>query len=104
MQTASGVHRGFTLRGCEAAEFGGTGGLDGWDGRTEYQKGPLIFFILCTHIDKIYSNLKQNKKKTQHSYGHQKFDVKLVSCFFFFNFTHVRVFLKNHIKSMDFRY
>ena len=33
------------------AEFDGTG----WTGgRTGYQKCPLIFFILFTHIDKVY--------------------------------------------------
>ena len=58
--------------------FDGTG-WTGWTGGTGYQKCPLIFFILCTHIDKVYTNLKQNKKKNQHSYGFQKFDVKLVS-------------------------
>ena len=29
-------------------------GMDGWDG-TEYQKCPLIFFILCGYIDKVYT-------------------------------------------------
>ena len=66
---------------------GRVGRVDGWTGRTVDQKCPLIFFILCRYIDKIYIYLKQNGKKNQHSYGFQKFDVKLVSWFFFFNFT-----------------
>ena len=33
------------------AEFDG---MDGWDG-TGYQKCPLIFFILCGYIDKVYN-------------------------------------------------
>ena len=33
--------------------------MDGWDGMdgTEYQKCPLIFFILCGYIDKVYTYL-----------------------------------------------
>ena len=31
-------------------------GWYGWDG-TEYQKCPLIFFILCMYIDKVYTYL-----------------------------------------------
>ena len=34
----------------------GMDGMDGWDG-TEYQKCPLIFFILCGYIDKVYTYL-----------------------------------------------
>ena len=30
--------------------------FDGMDG-TEYQKCPLIFFILCRYIDKVYAYL-----------------------------------------------
>ena len=45
---------------ARSAEFDGT---DGWTGGTGYQKGPLIFFILCTHIDEVYINSKQNLKK-----------------------------------------
>ena len=33
------------------AEFDGTGGLDG------DKKCPLIFFILCGYIDKVYTYL-----------------------------------------------
>ena len=33
----------------------GWDGMDGWDGWTEYQKCPLIFFILCRYIDKVYT-------------------------------------------------
>ena len=35
------------------AEFDG---MDGWDG-TGYQKCPLIFFILCEYIGKVYTYL-----------------------------------------------
>ena len=30
------------------------GWMDGWDGWTEYQKCPSIFFILCRYIDHVY--------------------------------------------------
>ena len=36
------------------AEFDG---MDGWMDRTEYQKCPFIFFILCMYIDKVYTYL-----------------------------------------------
>ena len=32
-------------------------GWDGWMDGTEYQKCPLIFFILCGYIDKVYTYL-----------------------------------------------
>ena len=35
-------------------EFDGTG-WTGWTGRTEYQKCPSIFFILCGYIGKVYT-------------------------------------------------
>ena len=55
---------------ARSAEFDGTDGTDGtgwtgWTGGTGwtgYQKGPLIFFILCTHIDKVYIYLYTKKK------------------------------------------
>ena len=45
------------------AEFSGWDGWDGmdgmdgmgWDGRTEYQKCPLIFFMLCEYIAHVYT-------------------------------------------------
>ena len=36
----------------EKTLFDGTDGRDGWDGD---QKCPLIFFILCGYIDKVYN-------------------------------------------------
>ena len=35
--------------------FDGAGWVGGWVGWTEYQMGPLIFFILCGYIDKVYT-------------------------------------------------
>ena len=43
-------------------------GLDGRTGGTVHQKCPLIFIILCTYIDKVYTYLKR-KKNTKHPYG-----------------------------------
>jgi len=39
-------------------------GWDEWDGMdgTEYQKCPLIFFILCMYIDKVYTYLYRKQK------------------------------------------
>ena len=45
-------------------------------GRTGYQKCPLIFFILCTCIDKVYTYLKL-KKVYETFLWVSKFDVKL---------------------------
>ena len=33
------------------------GRVYGWDGWTEYQKCPLIFFMLCGYIDKVCTYL-----------------------------------------------
>ena len=41
---------------CGYMEFDGVGCLMGWGG-TGYQKCPLIFFILCKYIDKVYTYL-----------------------------------------------
>ena len=30
-------------------------GVGGWMGGTEYQMGPLNFFILCGYIDNVYT-------------------------------------------------
>ena len=38
---------------AQSAEVNGTGWTDG----TGYQKCPLIFFILCGSIDKVYNYL-----------------------------------------------
>ena len=48
---------------CEArrAEFDGTG-RDGTDGTDGEQKCPLILFIFCVYIDKIYIYLYTKKK------------------------------------------
>ena len=45
------------LRPCLMG-WDGWDGMDGmgWDG-TEYQKCPLIFFILCGYIHKVYTYL-----------------------------------------------
>ena len=70
---------------------------------TEYQKCPLIFFILCTHIDKVYTNLKPKKKKTKTLMGFKILMSSWGLQFFFSKLPYVRDFLKNHTKSMDFR-
>ena len=60
------------------AEFDGTDGLDGWDGWDGISKGSFnFFFILCTHIDKIYIYLYTKKKLSPTLLWVSKFDVKL---------------------------
>ena len=39
---------------ARSAEFDGTGGRTGGTDGTEYQKCPLIYFILCGYIDYVY--------------------------------------------------
>ena len=46
-------------------------------GRTEYQKGPLILFIFCGYIDKVYIYLYTKKKLSPTFLWVSKFDVKL---------------------------
>ena len=55
------------------AEFDGTDGT-GWTG---YQKCPLIFFIFCGYIDKVYIYLYTKKKLSPTFLWVSKFDVKL---------------------------
>ena len=45
-----------SINEARRAEFDGTDGTGGtgWTGRTEYQKCPLNFFILCGYIDYVY--------------------------------------------------
>ena len=66
------------------AEF--TDGM-GWMEWTEYQKCPLIFFILCTHIDKVYIYLYTKKKLSPTFLWVSKFDVKLGVVIINFKFT-----------------
>ena len=49
-------------------------GRDGWDGE---QKCPLIFFIFCGYIDKVYIYLYTKKKLSPTFLWVSKFDVKL---------------------------
>ena len=71
------------------------------DGRVD-QNCPLIFLILCTYIDKVYTYLKRKKKITQHPYGFENLMSSWGVGIFSSKLPYVRVFLKNHAKSMDF--
>ena len=64
----------------------------GW---TVHQKCPLIFIILCTYIDKVYTYLKR-KKNTQHPYGFENLMSSWGVGIFSSKLPYVRVFLKNH--------
>ena len=75
------LHNERAKRASLMGRVGRVGRVDGWDGP---EKCPLIFFILCEYIDKVYIYKNKKGEKYATSLWVSKFDVKLESWIFFF--------------------